>query len=104
MKTFLTALLLAASPFVLAGETVDLWLCPGDVYTDRPCAAGQRMWIDASSNLMSAETRRPSAVDDRSGPSVLVIPRPKPARFEPPSPSQGPTLYGPSGITVNIAP
>ncbi len=104
MKTLLTVLLLGAGSFALAGEPVGFWLCPGDVYTDRPCAGGQRVSVDPSSNLMAAEMRRPSTVGDASGPSVLMIPRPKPAAFEPPPSTHSPLIFGPPTVNVRVVP
>ncbi|HEY0878167.1 MAG TPA: hypothetical protein VGE10_06915 [Zeimonas sp.] len=94
MKTLLAALLLAASPFVLAGETVGLWVCPGDVYTDRPCAGGTRLAVDPSVNLVAAETRRPRPAAEASQPSVLLIPRAKPATYEPRPSTYSPLISG----------
>ncbi len=98
MRALLAVLWLGASPFVIAGESVDLWSCPEFVYTDRPCAGGQRVFIDIESNQVAAETRRPSRTDGRApGPSILMIPRPPPHRFEPlPSTYSSPILSGPS--------
>ena len=104
MKTLFAALLLAASPFAHAADTVDVLRCPGDVYTDRPCEGGRRVSVDPSSNLIAAETRRPSAVAEPSGPSVLMIPRPKPATFEPPSPPHSPLIFGPPTVNVRLVP
>lgn len=104
MKTLFAALLLAASPFVHAADTVDVLRCPGDVYTDRPCEGGRRVSVDPSSNLIAAETRRPSSVGEPSGPSVLMIPRPKPATFEPPSPPNPPLIFGPPTVNVRLVP
>lgn len=100
MKTFLAAALLAASPLVLAGETVSLWVCPGEVYTDRPCAGGTRLAVDPEVNLIAAEKRRPSAAAQPSGPSVLMIRRPKPATYEPPPSTYSPLRLGPSVVQV----
>lgn len=102
MKTLLTVLLLGAGSLAHAGETVGFWLCPGDIYTDQPCAGGRRVSVDPSSNLMAAETRRPSGVGDASSPSVLMIPRPKPATFEPPAPPHAPLIFGPPTVNVRV--
>lgn len=104
MKTLLTVLLLGAGSFALAGETFDFWLCPGDVYTDRPCAGGRWVSVDPSSNLIAAEKRRPFEVGEASAPSVLMIPRPKPATFEPPAPPHAPLMFGPPTVNVRVVP
>ncbi|HEY0877857.1 MAG TPA: hypothetical protein VGE10_05345 [Zeimonas sp.] len=97
-------LMLAALPVLAqAGERVELWHCPGDVYTDRACDGGRLLSIDRDANLVAAETRRPARiVADASGPSVLMIPRPAPHVFEPPSVPHPPLIFGPPTINVRV--
>ncbi|MDT3679872.1 MAG: hypothetical protein ROZ64_13675 [Burkholderiaceae bacterium] len=97
-------LMLAALPLLApAAERLELYRCPGNVFTDAPCTGGRLLSIDPDANLLAAETRRPArVVADASGPSVLMIPRPTPHVFEPPSAPHAPLIFGPPTINVRL--
>lgn len=100
----LIVLALAALPLAApAAERVEVYRCPGDVYTDAPCDGGRLMSIDTSANLLAAERRRPVApIADTSGPSVLMIRRPAPHVFEEPSKPHPPLIFGPPTVNVRL--
>lgn len=103
MRTLAAALVLALPLAAPAAERVELYRCPGNVYTDAPCAGGRLLSIDPDANLLAAEKRRPlPSIADSSGPSVLMIPRPAPHVFEPPSAPHPGFVFGPPTVNVRL--
>jgi hypothetical protein len=99
MKTFIAAALLAAS--TLAHASGVIWRCESG-YQDHPCSEGQRLKVDPDTNLIAAETWRPAPeAEPATGPSIHVIRRPPPAKFEGPSSSQPRPAYTPSRMNVH---
>lgn len=99
----LSIFLLALPLVAYAGERVELWQCPGNLYTDAPCAGGRLLLIDPSANSLASETRQPARiVADSSGPSVLMIPKPTPHLFESPSAPHPGFVFGPPTINVRL--